>query len=92
MFADRTTARVVGALFIVATVTAIVGGVLAEESLKRSMSADALARNSAAPSTRGSPSPSAMQKGSTRTVASARGVEALLARVFRNVPRALAFQ
>ncbi len=33
MFADRTTARIVGVLFIVATVTAIVGGVLVEEPL-----------------------------------------------------------
>lgn len=36
MFADKTTARVVGVLFIVATATAIVGGFLAEEPLKRS--------------------------------------------------------
>ena len=36
MFADRTTARIVGVLFIVATVTAIVGGGLVEEPLKRS--------------------------------------------------------
>ena len=36
MFADKTTARIVGVLFIVATVTAIVGGALVEGPLKRS--------------------------------------------------------
>jgi hypothetical protein len=36
MFADRTTARIVEGLFIVATVTAIVGGALVEGPLKRS--------------------------------------------------------
>ena len=36
MFADKTTARIVGVLFIVATVTAIVGGLLIYGPLKRS--------------------------------------------------------
>ena len=36
MFADKTTARMVGVLFIIGTVTAIVGGALVEEPLKRS--------------------------------------------------------
>ena len=36
MFADKTTARIVGVLFIVGTVTAIVGGSLVEEPLERS--------------------------------------------------------
>ena len=36
MFADKTTARIVGVLFIIGTVTAIVGGALVEEPLKRS--------------------------------------------------------
>ena len=36
MFADKTTARIVGVLFIVGTVTAIVGGGLVEEPLTRS--------------------------------------------------------
>jgi ketosteroid isomerase-like protein len=34
-FADRTTARIVGVLFVIATATAIVGGDLAEEPLTR---------------------------------------------------------